>query len=329
MMPARRTAPLLVAAALALGACGSGGDGDNGAPPPSPVDPTTLCVDSQCGSSSKLLTIPDAENLLFSADGRLFVSSGLNVFEVVRENDTLVAYALYESTCNFTGLAIRGNVLYANCFDGWLYAGPLEIGGLLQPIHDLGLAAPNGLVDGPDGDLYLVNGPIAIGALPDPKIVRLTLDPDDPYKVLEQSDWYSDGLLGPNGLQRRGRTLYVSNTGAGSLGEIRTIEIAADGTPGASAQLASFISVPDDFSLIGEYVLATWYATGQIALIDPSGAVVASTAPLTFSFPSQARLGQPPLFAPDDILVTEKGIIGDTGSNVGNALSVFRRNPAR
>jgi hypothetical protein len=291
------------------------------------VDPASLCVSSDCGSVVEQLTIPDAENILFSDDGRLFVSGGLNVYEISRDNGALSAYALYEGSCNFTGLAIIGDVLYANCFDGQLYAARLSAVPTLQPIHMLGLAAPNGLVAGPEHDLYLVNGPVATTALPDPKIVRLQLDPGDPFSILEQTDWFSAGLLGPNGLQRSGRTLYVSNTGLGGLGEIRTVEIKADNTAGASGQLTSFLSVPDDFSLIDGYVLSSWYLSGQIVLIDPQGTVVANTDLGSFSFPSQVRVGRTPLFAADDLLVTEKGIIGDTGSTTGNVLSVFRRTP--
>src|SRR3546814_2683894 len=76
--------------------------------------------------------------------------------------------------------------LYAACFDGQLYAAQLDAHPALQPIHDLGLGAPNGLAAGPDGTLFISNGPLATTALPNPKIVRLTLDPNDPFSVTEQ-----------------------------------------------------------------------------------------------------------------------------------------------
>lgn len=309
--------------ALALGACSDSGESSSDST--AGVDPATLCVDSDCGEKTVLLTIPDAENLLFSSSGRLFVSGGTNVFEIRRDGETYAATPLYDGSCNFTGLAIRAGTLYANCFDGRLYAAALTAQPQLQPIHEFGLGAPNGLVDGPDGDLYLVNGPLATTALPDPKIVRLKMDPLDPLKVQEQSDWFSAGLLGPNGLQRRDRTLYVSNTGLGGLGEIRKVDIAADGSAGAASQVVSFLSLPDDFSLVGDSILAAYFSNGRIALIGPDGTVRARTALQSFSFPSQVRVGQPPLFRNDELLVTEKGILGDNNSPIGNRLSVFRR----
>src|SRR3546814_15578251 len=96
----------------------------------------------------------------------------------------------------------------------------------------LGLGAPNGLAAGPDGTLFISNGPLATTALPNPKIVRLTLDPNDPFSVTEQSDWTRAGLLAPNGLQIHDHAVYVSNTGLGGLGEIRRYPINDDGSAG-------------------------------------------------------------------------------------------------
>ncbi len=309
--------------ALLLGACSQ----DDDAPPSPPDNATALCVSADCGSKTRLLTIPDAENILFSKEGRLFVSGGTNVFEISVGTAGFAATPLYDGSANFTGLAIIGNTLYANSFDGHLYAASLTRTPQLQPIHDLALGAPNGLVDGPAGELYLVNGPLAPSALPDPKIVRLRLDPSDPFHVIEQTDWFSQNLLGPNGIQRRGNRLYVSNTGLGGLAEIRTVEINPDGTPGGSQQLLSFIGLPDDFTLVGDQLLVANFLTGEIGYYSAEGELLASSGALSYSSPSQVRVGQAPLFSATDVLVTEKGVIGDTYSPIGNALSVFRRNP--
>lgn len=316
-------------AALAIGgwllaACGGGGGSPDGGT--ITVPPAQLCVRDDCATRTVLATIPDAENILFATDGRLFVSGGTNVYEIRRNGSDYSATPLFEGSANFTGLAIRAGTLYANSFDGQLYAAALSAAPQLAPIHDLGLAAPNGLVDGPDGELYLVNGPLATNALPDPKIVRVRLNPADPLEVIEQVDWYTGTLLGPNGLQRQDRRLYVSNTGLGGLGEIQAVDIAADGSAVGAGTVARFDHIPDDFSLAGDHFLVSWFADGQVALLGPDGAERQSTGLQGLSFPSQVRVGRPPLFAPDEILVTEKGLIGDNDSAIGNVLSVLRPN---
>lgn len=315
-----RLSTLLLLMSLSLAAC-------EDSPDPAAADATSaLCVASACGSKTVLLSIPDAENLLFTPAGRLFVSGGVNVYEVSRAADGYRAAPLLNGSCNFTGLALRGEVLYANCFDGQLYAARLSAQPQLQAIHALGLASPNGLAAGPDGELYVVNGPLATSALPAPKIVRLRLDANDPLRVVEQTDWLTlnVALSQPNGVQVKGRRLYFSESSAPTQGRIQTVAINADGSPGTPQLFASFNSLPDDFSLTATGLLAAYFSTGQIALYDAEGQLVSTTDANSFASPSQLRQGQPPLFATSDILVTEKGVLGDTSSPVGNVLSVFR-----
>ncbi|MGH8539486.1 MAG: hypothetical protein ACRETW_03165 [Stenotrophobium sp.] len=321
-----RIAAAILCAAL-LDACGGSTGADAAA---ASVDPSTLCVASGCGTKTQLLDIPSAENTLFTPDGRLFVSGGTNVFEVTRESAGWHATPIYAGSCNFTGLAQRGDVLYAACFDGNLYAARLtDQPPALKAIHALGMAAPNGVTLGPGGEMYIVNGPLASNTLPDPKIVRLRFDPADPMHVTEQVDWLTSGLLGPNGLQRRGDTLLVSDSDVAtiSLGQLKTVQILPDGSAGTPQVFATFPSIPDDLQPVGNDVLQAFYSNGQIALIGADGSLISQTDPLSFQNPSSVKTGQPPLFAPDDLVVTEKGIVGlPPTPGYGSKLSVFRRN---
>lgn len=313
---------LLAAAGLALSGCGDSLLPSGAAPPP--AAPQDLCVDSGCGARTRLLHVADAENLHFTPDGRLFVSGGVNVYEVVRDGAGYAARPLAAAECNFTGLAQRGNVLYATCFSGQLYAAALTASPALAPIHALaGMSAANGTAVGPSGELYIVNGPA--GGFPDPKIVRLEFNPADPFEVAAQEDWLGSGLEFPNGLAVAGRTLYVTDGSSEFPGLVKAIEILPDGSPGTPRTLATLPGILDDLSLVDDHLLVSGYSNGTVALLGPDGAVVAETGPGGFDSPSAVRVGRAPLFNPTDLLVTEKGLLGEHDSANGNALSVFRR----
>ena len=320
----RALSPLLLVAAL-LGGCGGGNDAD---PQTTAVDPATLCVASACGVKTQLLDIPSAENTLFTPQGRLFVTGSDSVYEITHDAAGWHATALADTAANFTGLAQRGDVIYAAAFDGNLYAARLsDTPPAFKAIHALGVSAANGMTTDAGGVLYIINGPLG-GALPDPKIIRLRFDAADPMKVTEQTNWLTSGLSFPNGLQHRGNTLVFSDSDALSvtLGAIRTVEIQADGSAGPVKTLGTFPSLPDDLGLVGDSVLAAFYSNGQIGLINAAGVLVSQTDPLSFQNPSSVKLGQPPLFAADDLIVTEKGVVAlPPTPGYGSKLSVFRR----
>lgn len=325
----RTQAALLLLALSGLAGCHdspSAGAGGDGVIP----TPTTLCVSTECATKTVLLDIPGAENILFTPSGRLFVSGGENVYEITRPDGVWRAMPLSAAACNFTGLAQIGNVLYANCFSGQLYAAQLTAQPQLSLIHELGISAANGLSSGPNGELYAVNGPVG-SALPDPKIVQLRLNPSNPLEVTEQVDWLATGELSfPNGIQRRNRTLYFTQSDVQDVapGKLLGVEILADGSAGEPQTIGYFDAIPDDFGLAGDHFLLTDYAGGRLALMNAAGEIVQESQPASFNNPSAVKLGQPPLFSAGEILVTEKGVIGlPPTPGYGNVLSVLTPDP--
>lgn len=323
-----RGPPRILAVVILLTGCIRGGDPDPQGTA-AEVDPATLCVASACGTKTQLLDIPSAENTLFTPNGRLFVTGSDSVYEVTKDSSGWHATSLASTKANFTGLAQRGNVVYAAAFDGNLYAANInDKPPAFKAIHALGMSSANGMTTGPDGALYVVNGPLG-ASIPAPKIIRLRFSSSDPMKVTEQIDWLTSGLYFPNGLQRRGNTLLVSDSDVlnVAIGAIKSIEIKVDGSAGTPQLIGNFPSLPDDLGVAGDAVLAAFYSNGQIGLIDASGTLVSQTDLLSFENPSSVKLGRAPMFAADDLLVTEKGlIVVPPIPGYGSKLSVFRRN---
>lgn len=320
--------------AILLTACGGEGSTSvNGASSTQTADAqlpsTQACFENACAQLTPLLDIPDAENLIFSADGRLFVSGGTNVFEVTKTANAFAAKPLAAQDCNFTGLAIARNTLYANCGDGSLWAGSLTARPMaIQRIFQMtGVALANGLVDGPDGrSLYLADGPLPTSSLPSPKLVKLTMDAIDPLRVSAQSTWLDLQGRFPNGVQRKGNVIYFTESQLPNLGQLSAVPIQADGRAGVSTRVAALSTIPDDFSILSDGFAVTYFVTGQVVRLDQAGQVVSQFSEGTFGTgTSQARQGVPPLFSATDLLVTEKGLLGESFTPIGNRLTLVSK----
>jgi hypothetical protein len=322
----------MLAGALLLAACGGGsGDAHDDETVP-PVRLEDLCVNSQCGERIVLLDIPGAENLIFSPQGRLFVSSGSGVFEIHKNEDgSFRADSISPESCGYTGLAIRGDYLYSSCGDGRFWGTRLDAVPQLRLIHTMsGMCIANGTALGADGRIYVVDEPLNV-CVPDPKIKRLTIDPGDPLKVTDEEVFVQGSALGllsvgignllrfPNGLQAEGSRFYGTDGGS-----IFSVDLLPDGTAGEVTPILFELDIHDDLGIAGDGLLLANFLTGRITLASKEGEILQSTAPGTFSFPSSVRLGRPPMFEPTDILVTETGVLVDQSLPLDH-LSLFRR----
>jgi hypothetical protein len=294
-----------------------------------------LCVSNACGEKVELLDIPDAENLLFGPGGRLFVSGSRNVYEVTKSADgAFAARPLSAQECNFTGLTIQRNHLYASCSSGPFFAGKLDDQVALTQVFTFeGMCIPNGTAAGPDGRIYVVDEPLNCQEA-DPKIVALTIDPNDPMRVVQQDTWIQGSPTGllwlnvdtvfrfPNGLVRDGNTFYGTDGGT-----VYSVGVGDDGSAGTVTPLFFEPTAHDDLGLAGDDgLVVTDFFKGRILLLSRDGELLQQTDPGTFVEPSSVRLGQPPMFAPTDVLVTDKGIITDESLPI-DKLWLFRRKP--
>lgn len=290
--------------------------------------PSNPCFTDDCAEPITIATIPDAENMAFGPNGRLYVTGGTDIFEVKPKGDSYEATPISEGGCNFTGITFIGNQLYAACGEGSFWTAdlndePLRVKRFYQ-IDGLGLA--NGLVAAPDGAALLVaDGPLPTNNLTTGKIVKINLS--EPGKASNDQLWLDMPGRFPNGLQRQGSTIFVSESVPPSFGQISRIGYGSDGQPRSDLQLvAALPSIPDDFSILNDGLAVTLFFDGSISKYNFFGILQETTSRGRFETGvSQVRVGKGDGFRASDVLVTVKGLIGETNSPVGNKLVLYRR----
>jgi hypothetical protein len=269
--------------------------------------------------------IPEAENLFFTPDGRLFVSGGENVFEIARDGAGGWSKTdIFHEPCLVEGITYSGGFLYGVCSrtelatfaEAYLLAGELSPNPRMEIIgrlDDLGI--PNGLASDASGALYTTYS--GLGA-----IAKIVLSA--PLRFERVEIWSRDELPAANGLRFAGGFAYFTALDLeGLAARFGRVPVLADGTAGRAEFLAAReLTVFDDLAAYGDGFLITDYVAGSV-LFWKDGNVVAETPPATFLAPTAVALGKPPLFAPNQLLVTEKGIIFVTGEVDGDRLSIY------
>ena len=264
--------------------------------------------------------VPDAENIFYTNNGRLFVTGSRTLSEIIFDgqggyNIQLVA----ESDCAHTGIAEAHGWLFTNCsitfgeqrlvaFDLNNNLNRVEVGTLP------GLFIANGLVTLPNKTELLAADSNYLGQ---GSIAKITLSLINNTPVISgyDKDWLSaqNGINLPNGIRIKDNYLYVTN----SPSVLRYL-ITDDGIPLTSEVLyeQSGFVVFDDLLPYCDGVIFTDFLAGQLVFIDQYNNITRSDR--AFASPSALVQSQLPLFPNNQLIVTEKGLILETESTNGN-----------
>ncbi len=279
---------------------------------------------SACYVKTAVDTVPDAENLHFTLDGRLFISGGSALFELQQQRETLSANNLNGPDCAYTGITQIEHMLFTLCTEvklvnakKWLLGFNLsEPDAQLEVIADLShIALPNGLTSDGQRYLYIAN----TAYFSQGSIVRITVGEDSLQNIQDiDTQWAgkSQNVSNPNGIQFLDNQLWLTDGG-----NIKQIAINDDGSPEPARPFFHRNTIFDDLIPYCGGAIVTDYLSGQLFYIDASGNKQYATGFASFQGASSVLIGQPPMFDSNQLVITEKGILLDELSDIGNRLS--------
>lgn len=272
-----------------------------------------------------LAGIPDAENVLFTTDGRLIVTGGLNIYQVKRNsNGSFSKTAIYPGTGNFCGVAQKGNYFYTVAqlsdgrnvlFDAKIPTDASKFPVLREIYQFSGDFLNNGIEFDDSGNLYIADTIYA-------KITKVKITYNSQGNASVTSSIWMDscsGLSAPNGIVYRNNTLYFSESNM-----VKGVPIKSDGSHGT---IYTIYTAPvgvsfDDPCYYEDGLLVPDYNTGCVMYVSLDGSEQYVVMPAgTFAGPSSVTHGNGSMFTTDQFLVTEKGTMFDFYSTYGNKLT--------
>ena len=321
---------------------------------------STVALASGCVDKQTITHVGDAENILFTDSGRLIVSGGDNIYEVTASSGSYKTEPLFldgrgnERECNFTGIVQKDNWLISSCVETkWLIftnnhlvaanlnESPLRFNQISANSNDPydSLFLPNGLALAPNQDLLVADYNLFATA----GVARISLDftGNQPQIIDIEKNYVgvNHGISTPNGVRVDGNHLFVSDGNAvkrfafDENGGVPT-HVEKNGLTEANETLVwkgGLATIVDDIMPYCGGVAITSYLGGKLIFVkqelDNEGnerfVELADTGPLAFNSPSSMAVGQAPLFSGYQLMVTEKGLLQETGSNFGNRLSAM------
>ncbi|WP_196139548.1 hypothetical protein [Aliikangiella sp. G2MR2-5] len=276
-----------------------------------------------CYIKQEVARLAEAENLFFTDDGRLFVSSGEGFYELLKNavNEEYQLKVISDFECAFAGITQLADTLYTVCSEIKLVNAKKHLLALdlnardskLLKIADISeLDLPNGLTGDGESTLYLAN----TAYLGSGSISRITVNQKEVNSI--EHNWANGNhnVFHPNGIKFVENSLWFSDGGS-----IKNMLIAEDENATYANQFFNRLTIYDDITPYCNGVLAADFVGGQLVYISREGEVKYKTGFASYQGASSLLVGKPPLFSSYQVVATERGILFDKQSQIGNRIS--------
>lgn len=280
----------------------------------------------------RIVYVADAENLMYTSDGRLLVTGKKNIFQIRSVDGNYSAEPLYpEGDCIFNGVAQHEKWIFTVCNKGlspwYLYAAGLKDNGEIRfsEIGRIGgFILANGMAFTAQGDLLvadtnlLSNGNYGLAKI---KINHSAMpdynDPDpefDASKIILSIDkkWLD---LNPNGVRVKNNILYITE-----LNALWKFYLDDAGEVASSQLLTRQSGYLDDLYPLCGGALVTNYIEGSIFFVDEQGQVdpVYRTPTRSLGGPTAMLPARSDLFPNGGLVVSEAGIPFEFSGKLGD-----------
>ena len=288
-----------------------------------------------CLTKQKINNLPEAENQIITQEGRHFFTSSSGIAELYYEYGQQKLSFIKTDCDTLNGIVSIGDWLIVVCADSKL----------INPIHKLikidlsnidpttnkptvstlfeltDIALPNGLAMAPSQDAVLIANYNLLGR---GFISRLELNHS--YHDLSAGEFdlkylnHQHGIASTNGIKFFNGDLYVSDFQLATASS-RILRIRFIANEYLDHQvLYSANTILDDILPTCDGILISDYLFGRLIFISKQGKVSKSSLQ---QFPGITSItwGQAPLFPEKTLVITERGILTDRYTSIGNQIS--------
>lgn len=289
-----------------------------------------------CLTKEKLSTLADAENQVITQSGRHFVTSAEGISEIKKTHWGYSVETTKTECDEINGIESLENWLIAVCADSSLFSPVHSLikiniqdpyNPIISHLIDLpGVALPNGIVLTPSKQSLLIADFNLFGK---GKISKIDLSLSDDLKAVGYSENFignTDGIYSPNGLKFLNNDLYLTDFNTWGL-QGRIVKLSFSEADASTKSITDIqiihrgLSLYDDLLPTCDGILAADFLNGRLVFINSDGDVHKSKLQ---QFPGISSMlwGSERMFEKNTLIITEKGILKDRVSSIGNQISL-------